>query len=140
MGVGQPPTRPVRYPLDENSKGDRHMRFSAPLKKFLSMMAAAAGALINATSGASAGPSVQINLVSDIPGLAAIQDSNLRNPWGVSHGAATPFWVSDQGANFSTLYTVTAAGITKNALTVSIPTTASGPQGPTGQVSNVGGS
>jgi uncharacterized protein (TIGR03118 family) len=99
------------------------------------------GALYPGTRPVEAGAFVQTNLVSDIPGLAAITDASLKNPWGVSHGPTTPFWVSDQGANVATLYNVTAAGVTKNNnLTVSIPTTASGPQGPTGQVSNVGGS
>jgi hypothetical protein len=38
----------------------------------------------------------QVNLVSDISGMAAITDPLLVNPWGVSHGPMTPFWVSDQ--------------------------------------------
>ncbi len=79
---------------------------------------------------------LQTNLVSDIPGLAAITDPTLKNPWGVSSSATSPFWVSDQGASLATLYAVTAAGVSKNALQVTIPTTASGPQGPTGQVNN----
>jgi uncharacterized protein (TIGR03118 family) len=82
----------------------------------------------------------QTNLVSDISGLAAITDPSLVNPWGVSHSATSPFWVSDQNQNVSTLYTVTSVGVAKNALTVTIPTTASGPQGPTGQFTNIGGS
>jgi len=78
----------------------------------------------------------QTNLVSDIPGLGQITDPALRNPWGISHTAASPFWVSDQATGVSTLYNVTAAGASKAALQVTIPTTASGPQGPTGQVNN----
>jgi uncharacterized protein (TIGR03118 family) len=81
-------------------------------------------------------PYLQTNLVSDISGLAQIQDSSLVNPWGVSFGATSPFWVSNQGTNTSTLYAVTPTGISKLGLTVDIPTTASGPQGPTGQVFN----
>ncbi len=79
---------------------------------------------------------VQTNLVSDLPGLAQLTDPALKNPWGVSENATSPFWVSDQGTNESTLYSVTAAGVSKPALTVAIPTTAGGPQGPTGQVAN----
>jgi uncharacterized protein (TIGR03118 family) len=80
---------------------------------------------------------VQTNLVSDIPGLATITDSSLKNPWGVSHLATSPFWVSNQITNTSTLYAVTGqTTVTKVPLTVTIPTTAAGPQGPTGQVSN----
>jgi uncharacterized protein (TIGR03118 family) len=82
---------------------------------------------------------VQTNLVSDIPGLATILDTSLVNPWGISHSATSPFWVSNQGTNTATLYAVTdILNVTKNALTVAIPTTASGPQGPTGQVNNTG--
>src|ERR1700758_3302200 len=52
---------------------------------------------------------VQTNLVSDIPGLAAITDSALVNPWGVSFSATSPFWVSNQGTNTTTLYAVTGS-------------------------------
>jgi uncharacterized protein (TIGR03118 family) len=81
-------------------------------------------------------PYLQTNLVSDIHGLAQISDSGLVNPWGVSFSSTSPFWVSNQGTNTSTLYSVTPTGVSKVPLTVNIPTTASGPQGPTGQVSN----
>jgi uncharacterized protein (TIGR03118 family) len=81
-------------------------------------------------------PYLQTNLVSNIPGLAQITDSNLVNPWGVSFGATSPFWVSNQGTNTSTLYAVTPTGVSQVPLVVPIPTTASGPQGPTGQVFN----
>src|SRR5262249_16939585 len=47
------------------------------------------------------------NLVSDIPGLATITDPQLVNPWGVSHSAMSPFWISNQGKNTTTLYKVT---------------------------------
>jgi uncharacterized protein (TIGR03118 family) len=87
-------------------------------------------------SAAQATPYTQTNLISNVPGLAAITDPNLINPWGASHSAASPIWVSDQGTNVSTLYAVTTGGVTKNALTVSIPTAGAGPQGPTGQVNN----
>ncbi len=81
-------------------------------------------------------PYLQTNLVSDVPGLAQITDSSLVNPWGVSFSPTSPFWVSNQGTSTSTLYSVVPSGITKLGLTVSIPTTPSGPQGPTGQVNN----
>jgi uncharacterized protein (TIGR03118 family) len=89
---------------------------------------------------------IQTNLVSNInnpPGGApAIVDTNLVNPWGVSFSAASPFWVSNQGTNTSTLYAVNSAGMVSlggGGLVVSIPTTGSGPQGPTGQVQNNSG-
>jgi uncharacterized protein (TIGR03118 family) len=70
---------------------------------------------------------VQTNLTSDISGLAANTDPNLKNPWGMSFSATSPFWVSDQVTNVSTLYN--GAG-TPQALIVGTPPS------PTGQVFN----
>jgi uncharacterized protein (TIGR03118 family) len=47
---------------------------------------------------------VQTNLVSDVPGLAAHTDPNLKNPWGTSVGPGSPIWVSDNHAGVTTLY------------------------------------
>jgi len=78
---------------------------------------------------------VQTNLVSDILGLAAVTDTNLKNPWGVSHSPMSPFWVSNQKTSTATLYAVTdETDVSKVALTVAIPTPGGG--GPTGQVNN----
>jgi uncharacterized protein (TIGR03118 family) len=71
----------------------------------------------------------QTNLTSDIPGLAANVDPLLKNPWGMSFSATSPFWLSDQASNVATLYN--GAGV-PNALVVSTPPVP-GP-GPTGQV------
>jgi len=81
---------------------------------------------------------VQTNLVSDIAGLAAVTDAtNLKNPWGFSHSATSPFWVSNQRTNTSTLYAVTGkTTVVTVPLVVLIPTGGLGPQGPTGQVFN----
>lgn len=80
---------------------------------------------------------VQTNLVSNVPGLAALTDFDLVNPWGVSHSLTSPFWVSDHGTNVATIYAVTnQTTVSKVALTVAIPVTGTGPQGPTGQVNN----
>src|SRR5947209_160928 len=85
----------------------------------------------------------QTNLVSNIPALKAkITDPQLVNPWGVSHSPTSPFWTSNQVKNTATLYnvtdktTVTKVNINPPTGFVLIPTTASGPQGPTGQVNN----
>ena len=79
----------------------------------------------------------QVNLLSDIPGLALHTDPNLVNPWGISHSATSPFWVSDNGTGVSTLYN--GAG-TKQSLVVTIPPPDGSPPGttatPTGQVFN----
>src|ERR1700731_249758 len=50
---------------------------------------------------------LQTDLVSDIPGLAALTDPELHNPWGMSHTATSPFWTSNQGTNTTTLFAVT---------------------------------
>ena len=88
---------------------------------------------------ASASPYAQTNLVSDVPGLAQVTVPNLKNPWGMSFSASSPFWISDQGTNTSTLFRVTNGVAVPQALVVTIPTTGTGPQGPTGQVFNSAG-
>ncbi|MFI5099367.1 MAG: TIGR03118 family protein [Actinomycetes bacterium] len=96
-------------------------------------------ALVAAQSPASASPGfnhhrayVQTNLVSDVPGWAALTDPNLVNAWGLSQGAATPLWVSDNGTDVTTLYTDPPGGSPAIVpLVVKIPGGA-----PTGQVFN----
>src|ERR1700758_2206842 len=63
----------------------------------------------------------QVNLVSDISGMATVPDPLLVNPWGVSFTPTSPFWVSDAGSNMATLYAVdgTSGAITKVPLNVS---------------------
>ena len=68
--------------------------------------AAALVGLYQLPAGAQGGGSyVQENLVSDQAGVAQLQDNQLVNPWGMSHGPNTPLWVSDNGADVTTLYT-----------------------------------
>ncbi len=84
--------------------------------------------------GATAGGYIQENLVSDQPGVAQLTDPQLVNAWGMSRGVNTPVWVSDNGADVTTVYNG-AVGNPESAvakvLTVSIPGGA-----PTGQVFN----
>jgi uncharacterized protein (TIGR03118 family) len=48
---------------------------------------------------------VVTKLVSDLPNIAAVQDPNLKNPWGVAFSpAASPFWIADNANGLSTLY------------------------------------
>jgi uncharacterized protein (TIGR03118 family) len=88
---------------------------------------------------------LQTNLVSDLPGVAAVTDPNLVNPWGISESATSPFWISDNNAGVSTLYNTpgqNGAPIAINPLVVSIPTPGNplGATGaPTGTVSNLDG-
>jgi len=71
----------------------------------------------------------QTNLASDINGLAANTDAHLKNPWGISFAVSSPFWISDQATDVSTLYNGTGAPV---PLVVTTPPSP-GP-GPTGQV------
>jgi uncharacterized protein (TIGR03118 family) len=80
---------------------------------------------------------LQTNLVSDQPGVAMLQDTNLVNAWGLSSSASSPIWISDNGSGLATLYAVTndAAGmvhVVKQGLEVTIP----GDGTPTGQAFN----
>ena len=86
---------------------------------------------------------VQTNLVSDLPGLARVQDQNLKNSWGIVHGPATPWWVADNNGNVSTLYDGTGTPFPPTSptnpgpLVVNIPTPAAATGGtPTGIVFN----
>jgi uncharacterized protein (TIGR03118 family) len=88
---------------------------------------------------------LQTNLVSDLPGVAAVTDPNLVNPWGISESGGSPFWISDNNAGVSTLYSVPGTNKTPvsiNGLVVSIPTPVDplGTSGaPTGTVFNTDG-
>jgi uncharacterized protein (TIGR03118 family) len=95
----------------------------------LTVMASAV--IVGAASVVSADPLgyFQVNLTSDILGLAPNFDPNLKNPWGMSFSATSPFWVSDQVTGVATLYN--ALGV-PNALVVTTPPSPGG--GPTGQV------
>ncbi|TCM46106.1 TIGR03118 family protein [Kribbella sp. VKM Ac-2568] len=76
----------------------------------------------------------QVNLVSDVPGKAPLVDADLVNPWGLSLGAATPLWVSNQGTSSSTLYSSAPGATTATkvpTIRVTVPV-------PTGQVNNPG--
>jgi len=99
----------------------------------LTVAPTAAGARPSAAHPASFTAINQINLVSDQPNKAAVQDPNLVNPWGMSRGPNTPVWVSDNGADVTTLYrgAVGGAPVSIVPLVVGIPGGA-----PTGQVFN----
>jgi uncharacterized protein (TIGR03118 family) len=87
------------------------------------------------------GTVLQTNLVSDLPGVAAVLDPQLVNPWGIAESSGSPFWISDNNAGVSTLYNT--AG-TKQGLVVNIPgPPPADPLGtdgtPTGTVFNIDG-
>jgi uncharacterized protein (TIGR03118 family) len=81
---------------------------------------------------------LQTNLVSDTPGMAAVTDNNLVNPWGLSYAPTGEWWVSDNVSGTSTLY---LASGTPESLVVTIPPApGSTPGSPTGTVFNSAGS
>jgi uncharacterized protein (TIGR03118 family) len=80
----------------------------------------------------------QTNLVSNTPGVARVTDPQLINPWGLSRGSGSAWWVSDQATGLSTLYNGAGA---KQSLIVTIPpadlTNKNTPTGsPTGTIFN----
>src|SRR5947207_12228202 len=80
---------------------------------------------------------VQTNLVSDIPGLAAHTDPNLKNPWGTSVGPGSPIWVSDNHAGVTTLYDGAGNPQPRIVAIPAPPSAGSGAVGaPTGQAFN----
>jgi uncharacterized protein (TIGR03118 family) len=90
---------------------------------------------------------LQTNLVSDLPGVAMLQDPNLVNPWGIASSSGSPFWISDNNAGVSTLYNYDPAHtppipLSINSMVVSIPAPGDplGATGtPTGTVFNLDG-
>src|SRR5260370_14264894 len=60
----------------------------------------------------------RINLVSNTAGVARLTDPQLINPWGMSLGPGSGWWVSDQRTGFSTVYNGAGA---KQSLIVAIP-------------------
>ena len=52
----------------------------------------------------------QTNLVSDVPGVAFIQDRLLTNPWGIAAGPNMPFCVVNSGGSSASLYQGDVAG------------------------------
>jgi uncharacterized protein (TIGR03118 family) len=115
------------------------MNKSARLKRSLVTTAIAVGTLYAGAWRAEA-DFIQTDLVSDIPGLAALTEPELHNPWGMSHNATSPIWTSNQATQTATLFAVTPdlhvtkaspAGTNGN---IAIPP--AGVSGPTGQVAN----
>jgi len=74
------------------------------------------------------------NLVSNSSGTAKHTDPLLVNAWGLARSAGGPFWISDAGSGWSTLYD--GHGV-KQGLQVLVPSeSGAGPGSPTGIVFN----
>ena len=75
-----------------------------------------------------------VNLDSNQAKTAKFMDPLQVNGWGIARGAGGPWWVSDQGSGWSTLYNGAGA---KQGLIVSVPWfNGAGPGQPTGIVFN----
>ena len=93
-----------------------------------------AGLMLVLFSGMATAQYKLTNLVSNQKGVAVHTDPLLVNAWGLAYGPGGPFWISDNGSGWSTLYT--AAGV-EEGLKVLIPTAGGdGPGSPTGIVFN----
>ena len=62
-------------------------------------------------------------LVSNVAGMASHTDPNLVNAWGLTAGPTSPWWVSDNGTNVSTLYRADGSVV---PLVVQVPTKPTG--------------
>lgn len=85
----------------------------------------------------------QTNLVSDLPGVALVEDRKLINPWGVAVGPSSPFWVVDNKVDQATLYrgdvfgSPLAPDLTLPSVAIpNVPTIVPAPSQPTGVVAN----
>lgn len=75
-----------------------------------------------------------VNLVSNQVSAARHDDPLIVNAWGLVHTPGSPFWLSDNGSGWSTLYD--GQGV-KQGLVVSVPSeSGAGPGSPTGIVFN----
>jgi uncharacterized protein (TIGR03118 family) len=75
----------------------------------------------------------EVDLVSNIPGRAAVTDGNVQNAWGLALSPTSPLWAANNGTNTATLY----AGGVGGAAPQIVPLVVTIPGGaPTGQVFN----
>jgi uncharacterized protein (TIGR03118 family) len=79
------------------------------------------------------------DLISNQPGVAPTTDEqHLANAWGLTALPRSPFWVSDNGTGFSTLYTGAGQQIPLFVTIASAPGSPAGTLGtPTGTVGNI---
>jgi uncharacterized protein (TIGR03118 family) len=104
------------------------------------VVAVALAALAAPAAASSAAPSnafSQVNMVSDLPGVAPLTDPDLVNAWGLSASPGTdqapgsPLWVSDNGKDKTTLYAGASPTTVSKVLAINVTSGA-----PTGQVFN----
>jgi uncharacterized protein (TIGR03118 family) len=97
-------------------------------------------ALATLIPGLASAQYVRTDLVTNSGAGNTIQDSHLVNAWGLVSTPSSPFWVSDNGTGFSTLYSISNTGgavsATVAGLVVSVPSVAGGQGTPTGIVAS----
>jgi uncharacterized protein (TIGR03118 family) len=93
----------------------------------LALICSLSVAALTAASAADQNDYLATVLVSNEPGIAPLQDVKLVNGWGITATSSSPWWVSDNGSGYSTLYTGAGA---KLGLEVVVP------GAPTGTVAN----
>ena len=111
-----------------------------PLVTATAFAAAALASLVLALAATGAPPNPNLytghNLVSDQPGVADHLDAHLVNAWGLTSLATSPWWVSDNGTDVSTLYS--ADGTLFPPPPAPMPLVVSVMNAPTGVVGNAG--
>jgi uncharacterized protein (TIGR03118 family) len=61
-------------------------------------------------------------LVSNEPGEAPVSDSKLVNGWGIATAGSSPWWVSDNGSDWSTVYNGAGAKLSREVVVPGAPT------------------
>jgi uncharacterized protein (TIGR03118 family) len=112
-----------------------NMKISTKLCFRICLLMGCLTAVLGISSTALAQRYSQTNLVSDMPGVAAVTDPNLVNPWGISFSSSSPFWIADNGTGLSTLYT-SDGSIVPLVVTIPPPNGGTDPSKPTGTVFN----
>src|SRR6266849_1377550 len=142
--------RATRPPSSPNLTSEEHkpMRMHALRRRAVGLGAlivvviVALSVLLSRQTPAAApgGSYLQTNIVSDVKGTARVTDPNLINPWGIVSGANTPFWIADNNAGVSTIYTATGGSFAGAPTSVAIPSPTGSPASaagaPTGVVFN----
>jgi len=97
-----------------------HHRHTPAIVSFIAIMliTCALGAPAAARRAADDNSYLMTVLVSSIPGEAPVTDPKLLNAWGIAASSSSPWWVSDNGSDYSTIYT--GAGV-KAGLEVAVP-------------------
>ena len=81
---------------------------------------------------------IETPLISDVATPGVMTDPNMVNPWGISYGPTSPFWVSDNNTGSTSIDLFSGAAVTvKTIPAVTIPGPTPGTtSSPTGQVFN----